>query len=709
MRLPELESNRAGREQTDVFGGYNHNLRIGDGEFYDCENLSSENYPVLGVRKPRAFACLKSGLIKMPHNVTAAVYNNKWVFLDNSHLYYSYVDELVDNPSLINGYKAVQITDYTFNSNAFLVSFGAYVIAFPDGYYYNTVNEEDKGFIDTVAVSKSNNFLSFEVCDEFGKPMRKYIDEGKASTNKPENPSNGFIWIDGAEGKYHVYSDALKDWIDYAGTYYARLYMNGIVDNLVIGDFVTIRTNDNATDVIRAEQKKKYDKYIAGNKKIISVHKYDESTPETTDPALSFLNRDWFVVEVPGYFGSLVHSSYYTIERRLPKLDYVFECNNRLWGCRYGQQTDSAGEVVSDGVIVNAIYASALGDFKNWRREENTSMDSYEASVGEQGHFTGAIAYNGYPTFFKETCVYRVMGMYPAQYSITVESINGVALGAGRSLAIAGDRLYYQGRDGIYCYTGGQPVRVSDALGEYARHLGLEDAERLFRTQKDKIDAVEKKDEYFTYGNLFNLETDMKEFKSGPHDVDNFIGEIAGVSGRFYYIDKPFIDVMYAGNGAVRFRYDTENGMWHKESEVYPRARCATRMRGVTYTGSKEKTAYIPMHTYTFMPECEAWDGKKIQWFFETGAQGTTEPDKKFVSRINLRMQLFPGSRVMIYIQYDSAGDWQHCGTITGTVLRTYTLPIRLRRCDHYRLKLVGEGEMLMYSITKAIEGGSDL
>ena len=53
MLLPMLNELPRDRELINTFGGYNHKLRIGDGEFYDMENLSSDHYPVLSVRKKR--------------------------------------------------------------------------------------------------------------------------------------------------------------------------------------------------------------------------------------------------------------------------------------------------------------------------------------------------------------------------------------------------------------------------------------------------------------------------------------------------------------------------------------------------------------------------------------------------------------------------------------------------------------------------------
>ena len=37
------------------FGGYNHNMRIGSGEFYDMMNLTSSYFPLLAPRQERGF------------------------------------------------------------------------------------------------------------------------------------------------------------------------------------------------------------------------------------------------------------------------------------------------------------------------------------------------------------------------------------------------------------------------------------------------------------------------------------------------------------------------------------------------------------------------------------------------------------------------------------------------------------------------------
>ena len=47
MRYPTLYTKENSRQMVDAFKGYNHNLRIGDGEFFDMKNMTSDHYPVL--------------------------------------------------------------------------------------------------------------------------------------------------------------------------------------------------------------------------------------------------------------------------------------------------------------------------------------------------------------------------------------------------------------------------------------------------------------------------------------------------------------------------------------------------------------------------------------------------------------------------------------------------------------------------------------
>ncbi|MEG2000673.1 MAG: hypothetical protein RR053_04680 [Evtepia sp.] len=139
------------------------------------------------------------------------------------------------------------------------------------------------------------------------------------------------------------------------------------------------------------------------------------------------------------------------IARTLPALDYVCESENRLWGVSNTDQT---------------IYASALGDPKNFFVYAGTSTDSYAAPVGSDGVFTGICPYASTVLAWKEDCLHKVLGAYPSEYQVHTYQYPGVQAGSGNSLLIAGEVLYYKGRSGVYAYSGGSPLLISYALGD---------------------------------------------------------------------------------------------------------------------------------------------------------------------------------------------------------------------------------------------------
>lgn len=137
--------------------------------------------------------------------------------------------------------------------------------------------------------------------------------------------------------------------------------------------------------------------------------------------------------------------------RPVPDLDFICESGNRLFGCSSGDQT---------------IYASALGDPRNFRVFDGGPGDSYRVQVGTDGDFTGCRAYGGAVLLWKEDCLHRLVGAYPAAFEVRTDYIAGVQAGSAGSMAVVNETLYYKGRDGVYAYSGGVPRLISTALGQ---------------------------------------------------------------------------------------------------------------------------------------------------------------------------------------------------------------------------------------------------
>lgn len=138
-----------------------------------------------------------------------------------------------------------------------------------------------------------------------------------------------------------------------------------------------------------------------------------------------------------------------TISRQIPKLDYICESNNRLWGVSNEEKS---------------IYASALGI--PWQFYDTSSESgSWSVAVGSEGDFTAICEYGNAVLCFKENRLVKVIGSYPSEYYTSEYVVCGVEEGSSRSLVNINETLFYKGRDGVYAYTGGTPSLISSNFG----------------------------------------------------------------------------------------------------------------------------------------------------------------------------------------------------------------------------------------------------
>ena len=593
MRLPKMQEIPTSRVLIDAFGGYNHNLRIGDGEFYDMTNLTSSDYPVLSPRPKRGVYSVKDneGNEMVITNPQGIITKDSLCIVDNGDF-------------IINGHRVpMGLSDEPKT----LISMGAYVIIMPDKKYINTEDLSDFGGIE--ASVTTTNTVTFELCKLDGESY------GEIGDTEPSEPKNLDLWMDTSSTPHTLrqYSKANEQWVAIATTY-IKISSKGIGLPFLEGDGVTISG-------IKDER-------LADLNNTMVIWAKDDRINEDGDK-----ESNWIVVT--GILDTVTsQEESITIERRMPTMDFIVESENRLWGCHYG--------VALNGEIVNEIYASKLGDFRNWNCFAGISTDSYAASVGSDGQFTGAITHLGYPLFFKETCMHKVYGNYPANYQIQTTSCRGVQKGCSKSLSIVNEVLYYKSRSSVCAYDGSLPVEMSSALGEVA-----------------------------------------------------YSDAVAGTLGNKYYISMADESGVYH-----LFVFDTNKGMWHREDNTQAKAFCTCR--GDLYFIDTDKKIRTVLGT-------GIKETSKLRWMAETGIIGTDMPDKKYISRLDIRLSISIGTRLYFYVQYDSSGEWEHIFTLAGRNLSSFSIPIRPRRCDHLRLKIEGDGEAKIFSICKTIEQGSNL
>lgn len=283
----------------------------------------------------------------------------------------------------------------------------------------------------------------------------------EVKTQKPDNPANGMRWRDTVTGKLYVWSAAYGQWMAQTQNYiYLSFYST---DSLIDGEYAYIGMRDGKrqTNLQGNYTVAPFDGYKEGDAITLEGFgdKYDSTYVISKVVSDAALILNGFTDEK--VTRSVAGDTVLKTARKIPKLDFVIECNNRLWGCYYGpkDENDPAGE------ILNEIYCSALGDPMNWYKYEGTAMDSWTASVGAVGAWTGAAVYGGYPIFFKENAIVRVYGTSPSSFQLVTYNYRGIKPGGDKSVAVVDEVLYYHSYDGFMAYSGGVPVKVDAALG----------------------------------------------------------------------------------------------------------------------------------------------------------------------------------------------------------------------------------------------------
>ena len=356
-----------------------------------------------------------------------------------------------------------------------------------------------------------------------------------------------------------------------------------------------------------------------------------------------------------------------SVSLSIPDMDFVVECNNRLWGCFYGED--------AEGNVLNEIYASALGDFRSWRQYAGIATDSWTASRGSPGPFTGAAVLGGNPLFFKSDSLEKVFPSATGAHQIQTISLNGVQAGCAKSLVVIDNALYYKSPLGVCVYTGSLPRQIGYKLGQEATEYGL---------------------------------------------------ATAGRSGKRYVID-------IQGPEARRlFVYDTETGYWQEEDPVYSylytdetdvpclvtfgdelyATRDGVLLQLVRNAGYEEGTVLSPIPRPDRPMIRTPKEG--AEWFAVTANLGVEHGQRKYVSRIRIRVRLYDFNLFRVYISYDDGKTWElkyNKGNLfVGTSAQEpKTICLYPRRCDRFRLKFEGAGRFELQMIQWDTETGSDV
>lgn len=706
MYLPQQNQISKSKNYINVFGGYNHQSRISDAEFYDMKNMTADQYPVLSVRDPRTY---KLKIASSEYEPASGQIMTKYVEESLSRRYAMYIiKEKVEGGStyeleytvnkdyvksyeqkltyMIRGqeFKYLSPTGKTittpeestemtitiiaewngdekawteeniekyvydihlkkrnetirgmvlkdgklayliknslyWNGNEYdfseykderkqqLISYGAYILIFPMGVYLNTKDTTDRGYLGKKSENKIKT--SYSVCNLHGAEYDYILSE-----TAPEEPENGQYWMKKAEGADALYqwSESMAMWTAISTTYIKIKATNNAecFEGFGLNDAIFIEGSDveelNGVNTIAAMGKDEKDSYIVVTGILNTV--VDQRTPVT-------------------------------FERRIPDLDYVCVSNNRVWGCFYGETKEGS---------VNEIYACKLGDPKNWYSYQGTAQDSYALSLGDDGEFTGAYTYQGYPLFFKENNIYKVYGTYPAAYQLTTYDCRGVQKGSSKSIAIVDEYLVYKSDNDVCVFDGNYPMSLSAKLGK-------------------------------------------RKFK-------NCCGGA--------YMSKYYACMEEDGKASI-YVYDFSTSTWMKDADLKIIEFVSTKS-GELYGRTKTGVISFGTEKDSLGMESET-ETEMVEWFVESGEYGMDSSETKRITEIKIRAAVYFGSRMKLEVEYDNSGKWIEQWNDKGGVngdgkIKLYYIPIRPVPCDIMRIRLSGVGKVEIYSIEKKVE-----
>ena len=414
-----------------AFGGLNEGYGCSEAEYSAGINFSSRDFPALSTRKPRRKLRTLTGLNGMYHLNGLLTVCGK---------------DLVYTPD--DGGETVTCTDAVADSKKALVGLGTKILIFPDKVAFDTAD----GSVSALGAcwKAEGQSVEFAPCDAEG---RTYTPTG-VGREEPESPADGqiFLKVEDEEhpwrydGTLEVYSAASGNWtalpLDYC-----RITAAGAQEKFCQWDTVTVQ----GTAAKQAGQWEALD----GDCVVYAVT--ENSLCVRADPAGDYfygtLVQGTDAAQWTSLDGSQTRSiaaeQTVQLERRVPDLDFVTECDNRVWGC-------SSRE--------NVIYACKLGDPTNWFSYRGIAADSYAVTVGSDGAFTGAATCMGYALFFKENTLHKLCGTKPSDFQLTSLRCRGVAKNAARSLCVLNETLYYLSPDGVMAWDGSIPTKVSAVL-----------------------------------------------------------------------------------------------------------------------------------------------------------------------------------------------------------------------------------------------------
>ena len=420
------------RQLLRAFGGLNETYGCSEAEYSAGVNFSARDFPALSTRTPRRKLRALTGLNGMYHL-------NGLLTVCGRDITYTPDDAAA---------PAVTKADAVTDGRKALVGIGTKILIFPDKLAFDTAD----GSVTALGAlwTAADKSVTFAPCDAAGKTYQVEA----FGRDEPADPADGqlFLRVEDADHPWR-YDSTLEMYSKNSGSWaaipleYCRITAAGLGKLFRQWDTVTVQG--------------------------AAAEAAGQSPELNGDQIVYDMGEDWLRVRCTPqgeyFYGTLVQNAAaaqwqsmdgkqhrsvdaaqtVSMERRVPELDFVTECDNRVWGCNSRE---------------NVIYGCKLGDPTNWFSYRGIAEDSYAVTVGSDGPFTGAATCLGSVLFFKENALHKLYGSKPSDFQLSSLRCRGVARNAASSLCVLNETLYYLSPDGVMAWDGSIPTKVSEKL-----------------------------------------------------------------------------------------------------------------------------------------------------------------------------------------------------------------------------------------------------
>lgn len=441
MALPSLYSISTGKSIQTAFGGLNESYACAEAEFTEMKNFSSRGYPALQTRTPRR-------TMRAMGRCNGMYHLNGLLLCEGTTL--RYTEDSEDDVATAAAGGEIVLENAVTDSEKIMIGMGTKILIWPDAKSFDTAT----GKLEALSAAWSQTgTVTIAPCDAGGKTYTV----SSVGTTEPSGPADGTLFLkQNSSSSKWAYVNVLEQYDAKSGKW-AEILLNSVKMTLPglaaagfkKGDTITVEQvpglveeylAEGVNGEVTIEQMDGDSIVLTGNPKTESARYYGSFTVTAGGTTWKSMN---------GSESATAGGTTITARRRVPRLEYVTENANRVWGCNSEE---------------NVIYSCKLGDPTNWYSYRGIASDSYAVNVGSDGPFTGAATCMGYVLFFKENCLHKLYGSRPADYQLVGVQCRGVAKQASKSMCVLAEVLYYLSPDGVMAWDGSLPVKISGGL-----------------------------------------------------------------------------------------------------------------------------------------------------------------------------------------------------------------------------------------------------